>query len=69
MRTSWDLGGSRLRTSWDLTGSRLRWEDQIGKDLRRLGAGIDNTENRQEYRKIVGEAENHLGFMWSEVSK
>lgn len=51
----------------------LRWEDQVGNDLRRPGAGID-AEDRKEWRqifrwhrlqmricivKVVGEAKNH----------
>lgn len=43
---------------------RLRWRDQVVKDVRRLGVEMENCEDREEWRRIVGEAKNHLGFIW-----
>lgn len=63
---------SRIKRVWmgqpegrrPLGRPRLRWSDQVRQDLRRLGASLETAEDRQQWRHIVGEAKNHLGFVW-----
>lgn len=50
-----------------LGGTRLRWEDQMGKDLKRLGArgcGLLRID-KSGGESFIGEAKNHLGIVSS----
>ena len=41
---------------------RSRWKDQVMKDVRRIKKDISLANNRKEWRKLVDEAKNLLGF-------
>ncbi len=41
---------------------RSRWKDQVMKDIRRIKKDISLANNRKEWRKLVDEAKNLLGF-------
>ena len=41
---------------------RSRWKDQVMKDIRRIKKNISLANNRKEWRKLVDEAKNLLGF-------
>lgn len=41
---------------------RMRWKDQVIKDINILGSLFEVTDDRIEWRRIVGEAKNRLGF-------
>ena len=41
---------------------RSRWKDQVVKDIRRIKKDISLANNRKEWRKLVDEAKNLLGF-------
>ena len=41
---------------------RSRWKDQLMKDVRRIKKDISLAKNRKEWRKLVDEAKNLLGF-------
>ena len=41
---------------------RSRWKDQVMKDVRRIKKDIRLANNRKEWRKLVDEAKNLLGF-------
>ena len=41
---------------------RSRWKDQVMEDIRRIKKDISLANNRKEWRKLVDEAKNLLGF-------
>jgi hypothetical protein len=41
---------------------RSRWKDQVMKDIRKLKKDISLADNREEWRRLVAEAKNLLGF-------
>lgn len=41
---------------------KLRWRDQVPKNVRRSGERKEITEYREELRRNVDKAKNHLGF-------
>uniref|UniRef100_A0A1B6FJX7 Uncharacterized protein n=1 Tax=Cuerna arida TaxID=1464854 RepID=A0A1B6FJX7_9HEMI len=43
---------------------RLRWGDQVLKDMTKLHATPEMMEDRDEWRRVVGEAKNLLRFEW-----
>jgi hypothetical protein len=43
---------------------RLRWSDQVKGGIGRLGADLEVAGDRRQWRQLVGEAKNHLGFVW-----
>lgn len=43
---------------------RLRWQDQVQRDIGKLGAEADWMEDRERWRLVVGEAKNLLRFEW-----
>jgi hypothetical protein len=63
-----------IANSWNSTieGKRLvgrprsRWKDQVLKDVRRIKKDTSLANNRNEWRKLVDEAKNLLGFQESQ---
>ena len=57
-----NLWNSTIEGKTPVGRPRSRWKDQVMKDVTRIKKDISLANNRKEWKKLVDEAKNLLGF-------